>query len=965
MRNVLVVILLFSHLFVSESFGQQHKWEHQLKVGERNFEKGNYKLVVSHFQKLIRKQDKAGVHTEAYPLFLAMLAKGKEALGYRIEADSLLALADSLWKAKSTGHLDQVRLRGDILFANAHWTAKNNLKTWEYIQDARGVISTSNDKDGKWKNECDIIQFLLLESEMNYNEALVLKDKIIEYQYEVTRRKQKVFNEKRQVYVNKNLPKKEYKKRANRMALLKVMEADIYRKKGNYLKADSVYEANKKSLYLYINKRNINYTRNQVGQAILERQIGEFNRSARHLRKARVKFANRTKYSFPNLYYFEVFQEEILSNLLAGDYNKYRSAAKQYRRESINSFGKKSSHYLYSKSLLIEDDFLKNKYSRASKKAEKLIEELDLYYPEGHMERERFVRQQYDISVRKNDFAYARELSDKYLDLIEENYGKNIPLYHLAKLDRAYFETEFTNEFQEADSLYARNFDPIIRQQYHPQHLDYLYYLNSYGKMYESTDRFDEALKLYQEGADNALKVSGEESVEYGLQLEKIAGIQIIKGDYLIAEETLEKAVNAIKEDDARISLAYVNALQTLASLYNINGKFELAQSTLKKAYRISKRIGDDSDNSTVNSVQDLADVYIKTGRYDAAEEILTKTLEIKRNKYGETHFQLIDTYSQLGNLYLIKGDFISAEKSTRKALDLAEVTVTDTSVKYLDNLVLLADVYASMGDNIKASNLYNESIRKTEQKFGESHVKNADILLKKAKVMLNNGAPYSEIIAVLDKSAGIIELNINNQHPKYAAAIELKAHVLVNEKRFDQALVLLESANKIYESTFGESHIKTADNRVLVANLYYRKQDFDNAIKFYNKAMATYKSIFDKDHPKYVSTYSKLGQSYFAKQDYKNASKIFNSTTETYLEYISQYFPSLSENEKAKYWNSIQGDFEIYNSLALNTYKDDPSVLARMYDNKLATKAILLNSSIKIKERILKYGDPELVKTI
>lgn len=961
MRKTSIILLL---LFCTPFWviGQSEKWEKQLAKGERNFEKGNYKVAESLFRKLIKKQLKTGEGMSTYPVNLALLAKNKEALGYAVEADTLLQKADSLWLLKQKSALDHFRLTSNLVFAKTFFLFENNIKAQQYIDDSRTVIRLLKDKKAYWKNEFDILEFLVLESNMQYNQALVLKDSILEYQRVITRRKEKVYNEKKKHYQNKNIPKNEYRKRTGRMAMLKVMEADIYRKKGNYNAADSLYNYNKKSLKLYVNKRDINFTRNAVGQAILERHKGEYKKSAKKLRKAKTKFSNRTKFTFPNNYYFQIFEEELTSHFLNGDEKNFKRGAKQYKREAINSFGKKSTHYINAQRLLIENDFLRANYKRAFKKAEKVIVALDNYYPIDHPKRELFYKQQYDISIRKNDFSYARKLSEMTLGLIQKSKGDSTPYFHLSQLDRAYFETEYANDFKVADSLYEYHFEPVIRKEFHSHNINYLRYLNSYGRMYESSDRFADAMRLYKEGAEIALGKFGELSVEYALQLERIAKVQITKGDYLKAEETLEVAVNAIKEDNATISLANVNALQTLASLYNINGKLDLAQSTLKKAYRISKKLGEENENLKVNSVEDLADVYIKKGRYDAAEDILKKSLEIKRNKYGEQHFQLIAPYSQLGTLFLIKGDFIAAEKSTRNALDIAEKALSDTSVKYLDNLVLLADVYARMGDNTKALNLYNNSIQKTQKKFGEEHIKVSDILIKKVKVMINKGDNAKEIIPVIDKAAHIVQFNIHEDHPKYAEAIELKALILSNQKKFEEALKLLEKSNAIYETTYGENHMKTADNRVLVANLYYKKRDYDNAIKFYEKAMSTYKSIFGKEHHKYVSTYSKLGQTYYAKKNFKSASKIFNSTTKTYLTYINKFFPSLSENEKAKYWNSIKGDFDIYNSLALNTYQKTPSVLDQMYNNKLATKAILLSSSIKIKERILKYGDPILV---
>ena len=56
------------------------------------------------------------------------------------------------------------------------------------------------------------------------------------------------------------------------------------------------------------------------------------------------------------------------------------------------------------------------------------------------------------------------------------------------------------------------------------------------------------------------------------------------------------------------------------------------------------------------------------------------------------------------------------------------------------------------------------------------------------------------------------------------------------------------------------------------------------------------------------------------------------------------------------------QGELTLYNSLEINYGFDKSKVLGRMYDNKLATKAILLNSSIKVRQNIMNSGDIEFI---
>src|SRR5690606_38737404 len=126
--------------------------------------------------------------------------------------------------------------------------------------------------------------------------------------------------------------------------------------------------------------------------------------------------------------------------------------------------------------------------------------------------------------------------------------------------------------------------------------------------------------------------------------------------------------------------------------------------------------------------------------------------------------------------------------------------------------------------------------------------------------------------------------------------------------------------------------------------------------------ALSLYKSIFNNQHPKYVSVNGKLARAYYASNDLKRSLAIFDETTNQYLNFIHTYFPALSDNEKSKYWSSIRTDFEVYASLALKIHASNPEVLVKMFNDKIATKAILLSSSIKVKQRVLNSGDEELI---
>jgi hypothetical protein len=93
-------------------------------------------------------------------------------------------------------------------------------------------------------------------------------------------------------------------------------------------------------------------------------------------------------------------------------------------------------------------------------------------------------------------------------------------------------------------------------------------------------------------------------------------------------------------------------------------------------------------------------------------------------------------------------------------------------------------------------------------------------------------------------------------------------------------------------------------------------------------------------------------------KKDFKRSKQNIEGALNNYENFIKDFFPALSEREKAKYWNTIKGDFEFYNTLAFSKIDDFKDLSGNVYNYQLLTKALLLSSSIKIRERIMNSTD-------
>jgi uncharacterized LabA/DUF88 family protein len=82
-------------------------------------------------------------------------------------------------------------------------------------------------------------------------------------------------------------------------------------------------------------------------------------------------------------------------------------------------------------------------------------------------------------------------------------------------------------------------------------------------------------------------------------------------------------------------------------------------------------------------------------------------------------------------------------------------------------------------------------------------------------------------------------------------------------------------------------------------------------------------------------------------------------------LGFVQSYFPPMSEAEKTKYWDVLSPRFQRFYNFAIEASATNKQVVQDLFDYRIATKALLLNSTNKVKQTILSSGDAALVKII
>ncbi len=438
--------------------------------------------------------------------------------------------------------------------------------------------------------------------------------------------------------------------------------------------------------------------------------------------------------------------------------------------------------------------------------------------------------------------------------------------------------------------------------------------------MYKAVSNFPKSEHYYQQSHDIFQKVVGESHLEYASALINLAGIMRLQGKYAFSEPLFFKSQNIFKDISGEISADYASVLNNVALFYNETGKYDQAEAAYKYAIEISRQTLGERHPETATTYSNLGLLYKSMGRYEQAEPVLKKSQKIRKEILGEKHPDYAASLNNLAGLYENMGRLNEATPLYKQSLIILKDAIGVKNSEYASTLNNLAGVYESEQKYAEAEPLYQEALLIIKEIYGENHPDYA--------VTLNNLALLLEALGKKEEAEKLYKLNIEftrqalgEKHPNYATSINNYA-------------ILLENIGRYIE-----------------------------AEKYFLIALSIRKEALGENHPAYTTTLYDLAKLYAATRNYTQADLYWDLALNNYLFQVDKFFPSMSEREKGKFYQTISPKFEQYNSYILLRNASNPAVISKMYDYQLATKALLLNSTNKVKQRILNSGDFILIE--
>jgi CHAT domain-containing protein len=420
-----------------------------------------------------------------------------------------------------------------------------------------------------------------------------------------------------------------------------------------------------------------------------------------------------------------------------------------------------------------------------------------------------------------------------------------------------------------------------------------------------NTNSLQTALKIIAPLANQALAIQALNEQEQ-LDIANLYGSLLIYNQDKNTESYLTQQIASVKNAQGKGSLQVL-----LASHWQALGEGQRAAKLLKEVINrqpINTKVYSDA-------VYQLARVQQRLGQFKEAE--LNYTVAIKSYKISPQlfHDELSHTYNSLATFYITLGNYAAAEQ------------LYNTLIKETDPN---SSFYSALRQNLAA--IYEQTLR------------------------------YPEAQTLLEETLKRDKTILGTSHPDYAITLQNLAVVYQKTGALAKAKDAFIQALEIDKNNFGEQNLSYAAKLANLGAVHQELNELDNAKTCYETALKIRESKIGRDHPDYVFNQYMLAVLYQRQKQHDNAYKLFKDVSAFYLNQINELFPALSEVEKTAFYNKISEVINAYQDFAIDYRNANKDITAELYNFRLATKALLLNASTKIRSRIMNSGDTVLL---
>ncbi|HVD97030.1 MAG TPA: tetratricopeptide repeat protein [Cytophagaceae bacterium] len=600
----------------------------------------------------------------------------------------------------------------------------------------------------------------------------------------------------------------------------------------------------------------------------------------------------------------------------------------------------------------------KKEYVRADSLYDKLISMKKDFYGANSLELASTLTTKGTLCKKMGRYSEAEPYYKQALDIRKAKQGEKSPGY--------IFTLERMGDLYQVQGRYAdletvdKQIVSLCRDTYGPKSIQYCQALNDLADLYHSTTRFAEAEPLCQQVIDIIGDSIGSNNLDYCKAQINLGSLYKDMNRFVDSEIQYKSALSIYEAIVGENHESYIKALVGLASLYRTIGKTADAEPLYMKAMSIYKNTIGTTTMTYADFLNDYALYFDEMGHYEQAELYYKQSLEITEKLKGDNDPNYASTLDNLATHYLLTGHVEQAEPIFMQALKIRKERLGVHHPLYASSLNNLGNLYESTGRIAEAKAKYLEAIDIISQVYGKNNFNYANAIDNLSDVLEKEGN-YDEAEKYVRESMQINKLLFGENHVYYTTALNNLALLQTKQKKPEEAEKLYKENIQKMKAAVGDEHPSYASALSNLADLYESMERYKESEDLYEQALKIRKDKLGVNHRQYTITLTHLAGLYTATNDYDKADLLWESSLNNYLKEIKLFFPSMSEKEKQQFYKTISAEFEQFNTYALLRAPSNPQVLSNMYNYQLATKALILNASNKVRQKILASRDTSL----
>jgi len=443
---------------------------------------------------------------------------------------------------------------------------------------------------------------------------------------------------------------------------------------------------------------------------------------------------------------------------------------------------------------------------------------------------------------------------------------------------------------------------------------------------------------LFKTGNSYFFAEDYEKAIFYYLEIEKV---------YYNADKNCKNTFLADTQND-------------IGAIYRILSDYKNAELYFLKSCKIYGQIYGEKNKYYAMSLNNLGVVYSDIGNFQKSEEYHLKVLGIRKLIYGDESTIYAESLNNLGCIYNSLGNYEKAEEFYLNSLNiyLKNNVINSNYVQVLNNLGVL---YSNLFNNDKAENYFLQSLDIKKDVLKEEDLIYA-LTLNNIGCLYYNSGNYEKAEEYYLSCLEIRKRILTEESLEYAQLLNNFANLYVSLKDYKKSEKYYLKSLQIFEKYLGDEHQIYAQSLNNIGVLYYKLEDYQKAEYYYLKSIEINKKILDEKHPDYAQSLTNLASLYTEQEDYEKAEYYWFEYNKNLNIQISENFKFMTESEKVKFNEIVIDKFDRINFFYF--LYQNPDMYAIAYDNELAHKGMILNSTIAFKQTILNSNDT-LVKNI